>query len=40
MHSNPPVLCVASLRASTEVFARAGIKELRQKSVLLTYGEH
>ena len=41
MHSNPPVLCVAALRASTEVFARAGTANLRKKSVLLTaYLEH
>ena len=41
MHSNPPVLCVASLRASTEVFMRAGLQNMRTKSVLLTqYLEH
>ena len=41
MHSNPPVVCCASLRASTEIFARAGMGKLRAKSLLLTaYLEH
>src|SRR5580704_16971451 len=34
--SNPPILAVAPLRASMEIFAEAGIEPLRAKSVLLT----
>ena len=34
--SNPPILPMATLRASMELFDEAGIKELREKSVLLT----
>ncbi len=34
--SNPSVLCITSLRASLDIFSRAGINNLRQKSILLT----
>jgi kynureninase len=34
--SNPPVLCLASLLASLEIFEEAKISNLRQKSLLLT----
>lgn len=34
--SNPPVLCVASLDVSLQVFAKAGFDKLRSKSLLLT----
>eukprot|EP01117_Protostelium_nocturnum_P020343 TRINITY_DN9100_c0_g1_i1.p1 TRINITY_DN9100_c0_g1~~TRINITY_DN9100_c0_g1_i1.p1 ORF type:complete len:446 (+),score=152.04 TRINITY_DN9100_c0_g1_i1:90-1427(+) len=34
--SNPPVLCVAALLASLEIFDKAGIQNLRKKSLLLT----
>jgi kynureninase len=34
--SNPPILALASLRASMEVFSEAGLERLRAKSVLLT----
>ena len=34
--SNPPVLCVASLDVSLQVFAKAGFDNLRSKSLLLT----
>eukprot|EP01111_Echinosteliopsis_oligospora_P010117 TRINITY_DN3092_c0_g1_i1.p1 TRINITY_DN3092_c0_g1~~TRINITY_DN3092_c0_g1_i1.p1 ORF type:complete len:454 (-),score=125.29 TRINITY_DN3092_c0_g1_i1:17-1378(-) len=34
--SNPSVLCVTSLRASLDIFDRAGFANLRHKSVLLT----
>ena len=36
MLSNPPVLCVAALRASTEIFHRVGMRTLREKSLRLT----
>lgn len=36
MLSNPPVLCVASLRASTDIFKEATMSRLREKSVKLT----
>jgi kynureninase len=34
--SNPPILALAPLRASMEIFAAAGLEQLRAKSVLLT----
>ena len=34
--SNPPILQMAALRASLEIFAEAGIGALREKSVKLT----
>jgi kynureninase len=34
--SNPPILALAPLRASMEIFAEAGMDRLRTKSVLLT----
>ncbi len=34
--SNPPIMALAPLRASLEIFAAAGIKQLRQKSISLT----
>ncbi len=34
--SNPPILALAPLRVSLEVFHRAGIARLRQKSIVLT----
>jgi kynureninase len=34
--SNPPILALAPLRASMEIFAAAGLEPLRAKSVLLT----
>jgi kynureninase len=34
--SNPPILAVAALRASMEIFAEAGMERLRAKSMLLT----
>jgi len=34
--SNPPVLCVAALLASLEIFNTAGITRLRDKSIQLT----
>ena len=36
MVSNPPVLCVAALRASTDLFKQAGMDRLRAKSERLT----
>ena len=34
--SNPPIMALAPLRASLEVFAAAGIEQLRKKSISLT----
>jgi kynureninase len=34
--SNPPILALAPLRVSLDVFHRAGISRLRQKSIVLT----
>lgn len=34
--SNPSVLCVTALRCSVDIFSRAGIANLRSKSLLLT----
>lgn len=34
--SNPPVLCVASLATSLNIFSEAGMDRLRKKSLLLT----
>jgi kynureninase len=34
--SNPPILALAPLRASMEIFAEAGMDRLRAKSVMLT----
>ena len=34
--SNPPILALAPLRASMEIFAEAGVERLRSKSVALT----
>jgi kynureninase len=34
--SNPPILALAALRASMEIFSEAGMERLRAKSVLLT----
>jgi len=34
--SNPPILALAALRASLEIFAAAGIEQLRKKSISLT----
>ena len=36
MMSNPPVLCTAALRASTDLFKKATMERLRKKSVSLT----
>jgi kynureninase len=36
MLSNPPVLCIAALRASTDIFKEATMPRLREKSVKLT----
>ena len=39
--SNPPILALAPLRVSLEIFHRAGIAKLREKSIALTgYFEH
>jgi kynureninase len=34
--SNPPILALAALRASMEIFAEAGMERLREKSISLT----
>ena len=34
--SNPPILALAPLRASMDIFAEAGIERIRKKSILLT----
>ncbi len=34
--SNPPIMALAPLRASLEIFAEAGIEQLRKKSISLT----
>ncbi len=34
--SNPPILALAALRASLDIFSEAGLERLRSKSVLLT----
>ena len=34
--SNPPILALAPLRASMEIFSEAGMEHLREKSILLT----
>jgi kynureninase len=34
--SNPPILALAALRASLEIFAEAGLERCRAKSVILT----
>ena len=34
--SNPPILSMAAIKASLEVFSEAGMSNLRQKSILLT----
>jgi kynureninase len=34
--SNPPILALAPLRASMEIFSEAGMQRLREKSLLLT----
>lgn len=34
--SNPPILALAPLRASMEIFSESGMERLREKSVLLT----
>jgi len=39
--SNPPILALAPLRVSLEIFHRAGMDRLREKSIALTgYFEH
>lgn len=38
--SNPPVICVAALLASVEIFDEAGIDNLRAKSKVLTVTFH
>ena len=34
--SNPPILALAPLRASMDIFSEAGIERMRGKSLLLT----
>jgi kynureninase len=34
--SNPPILSMAAIRASLDIFDRAGIKAIREKSIQLT----